>query len=238
MKILILILGVAMSLKIDGQFLGGNYDGADLEVLLSTTTIYRGGTGNGYYGSEIIKNSFLIYSGGSKNGYDSSTRLKSTVSIYSGESNDGHYSTSRLKNSFSIYSGGSKDGYALEKKILSYIWSGTLGNGWNVVDNWVDGVIPNINSSVIIPSGLINYPKINAGLMSIGQDLNGGLYLCKRLLIRENAEMTLRVNSTLENYGDIEIRGSLIVLSTSTEAIQNLSGAHIILKPGGLLMWE
>ena len=100
--------------------------------------------------------------------------------------------------------------------------------------NWLNGVIPDINSRVVIPPGALNFPAINIGLMRIGQNpAPSGDYLCKQVNILRGAEMTMRVGAVLENYGDIDIRGTVYILNTAINAVQNLSGAKITIRTGG-----
>jgi hypothetical protein len=40
-------------------------------------------------------------------------------------------------------------------------WNGDTDNSWNTASNWSPNKVPNINSKVIIPSGLTNYPTIS-----------------------------------------------------------------------------
>lgn len=193
---------------------------------------FTGGSQDGYH-KDIALNSHSIYHGGARDGAHFA-KLESAANIFRGGSSDG-FSNSTLANAKSIYFGGSKDGYATDSKILSYVWTGNIGTGWNVTGNWLNGIIPDINSNVVIPPGAINFPAINAGLMSIGQDPNSGLYLCKQILVRSGAEITFRVNAFLENYGDFEVRGSVYVLNSAIDAVQNLNGGLITVKNGGSL---
>ena len=193
-----------------GQFIGGSADGYDEDLYENSTNIYAGGNQDGYHSASLI-NSINIYRGGARDGY-----VKSNY-----------------ENAISIFQGGQKDGYASAVKIVSFVWTGNIGEGWNVADNWLEGIIPNINSPVIIPAGAVNFPAINAGLMSIGEDPSSGIYLCKQINILSGAEMTFRVNAFLENRGDIEIRGTVYILNSAIDAVQNLSGGTINISTGG-----
>lgn len=197
------------------QFMGGFGDGYDLGIGLSTTNIYSGGNKDGYALSEF----------------------NSSISIFSGGHHDG-YSSYYYENSISIFNGGSHDGYASDEQLFYFIWTGTIGSGWNVGGNWSTGFIPDINARVIIPSAVPNFPAINSGTISIGDDPNAAGFLCKQILIQSGAEMKLRINAFMENYGNIDISGSLIVLNTTANAVKNLSGGLISIRNGGELRFD
>lgn len=201
-----------LSQMICAQFTGGSEDGYDFSS-----------------GQHIVN----IYNGGAEDG-QSSSRYSNTINIYKGSIADGH-SSRTYNHIINIYTGGAEDGYTMDTKFLSFVWTGNVGTGWNVAGNWLNGMIPGINSRVVIPPGATNFPFINAGLMSIGQDPNSGTYLCKQINVRSGAELTLRVNAFLENYGDLEIRGTVYILNTAIDAVQNLGGGKINIRSGGRL---
>jgi hypothetical protein len=235
-----------------GQFQGGSADGYDTNLMENSTNIYLGGNQDGYNTANFV-NPISIFKGGNEDGYVAAD-FSNPISIYKGGEMDGYhlagftnpinifsgaegdgFDAVDFENTINIFAGGEKDGYARANKFLSFIWTGAVGTGWNVADNWMDGLIPDINSRVVIPANAVNFPAINAGLMSIGQDPNEGDYLCKQILIRKNAEMTFRVNAFLENYGDLEIRGRVFILNSALTALQNLNGAKILIRSGGSL---
>ena len=72
-------------------------------------------------------------------------------------------------------------------------------------------------------------------LMSIAENQNSGIYLCKRMQVQTGAQITLTSAAFLENYGTVEISGQAFILNTSINAIQNLNNGLITLKNGGLL---
>ncbi|GLR17628.1 hypothetical protein [Portibacter lacus] len=171
--------------------------------------------------------------GGNKDGYHT-VEFSNPISIFAGGEKDG-YHTANFENSISIFSGGTSDGYASDEKLFYFIWAGTIGTGWNVGENWSTGFIPDINSRVIIPNNVPNFPAINSGVISVGEDPNAANYLCKQILIHNGAQMTLRVNAFMENYGEIQIYGSIFVLNSAMDAIQNLNGGLIQVRTGGAL---
>ena len=215
------------------QFLGGSNDGYDKAGFMNSTNIYAGGTLDGYSIANYT-NLISIYKGSKNDGHNVAT-FTNPISIFRGSEDDGHHYTNYI-NPISIFTGGTLDGYDIGEKLVSYIWTGNIGTGWNVEDNWSGGFIPNLNSSVIIPSGVTNFPKVNDGLIAVAEDPSGlATYFCKQILIEPSAEMTLRVNAFMENYGEIEIYGSMFVLNSAIDAVQNLNGGLITIKRHGLL---
>lgn len=213
--LLIAIIYCCSMSPLSGQFFGGTTDG---------------------YASMTYNSPLFIYTGGTTDGYALSS-YSNPSSIFLGGSRDGSY-TADYGNQKSIYKGGARDGYASDSKLLQFIWSGNIGSGWNVSGNWLNGIIPDINSRVVIPSGANHYPAINAGTMTIGQAPIPGDFLCKQIEILDGAEMTFRINAFLENYGSMEILGNVYVLNTAIDAVKNLSGGLIYIRNGGQLSME
>jgi hypothetical protein len=213
-------------------FAGSTEDGYHKSSFSNEINIFAGGNKDGYKGL-LYQNPISIFAGGVNDGVDHDD-FSNPISIFSGGILDGHHKDD-FYNNISIYSGGEKDGYDLAKLIEKYVWTGAVGTGWNVTDNWRNLQIPDINSKVIIPSGVPNFPFVNAGLMSIGQDVNGGDYLCNQLLIRTGAELTFRINTEVENYGNLNIKGTVFVLNPTSNTFRNLPGGKITLENGGRL---
>ncbi len=231
------ILGIIYSLlwtTFYAQYVGGNKDGYSMASFSNSTTIYVGGEKDGYDGSATYVNTISIYRGGNKDGYARSD-FNSSTNIYVGGRQDG-YNVSAFNNSINIFSGGSRDGYSSLVLRKNFIWIGAIGEGWNVSGNWNDGITPNIHSNVIIPDGVPHFPKINAGVMNVGINLNGGTYLCKSITIHDNAELTFRVNAFLENSGSIVIHGTVYGLNSDPLAIQNLPGGNISITSTGSMV--
>ena len=214
------------------QFLGGSSDGYDKAGFVNSINIYAGGGQDGHASAQY-ENIISIFSGGAKDGHDGDM-FTNSISIFSGGAKDGH-DWEMFTNSISIFSGGNKDGYDLFALIKQYIWTGAIGTGWKVAGNWLDLTIPDINSKVIIPLGVPNYPFVNAGLMSIGLDPNGGTFLCRNLTVNAGAEMTFRKKTEVENYGEINIMGSIFFLNPLPNTFQNLSGSKLTIENNGRL---
>ena len=230
----IILIAISVNLA-DAQFLGGNGDGYSIAFYVNSTSISLGGNDDGY-DQAIFTNPTSIFLGGANDGYDQAV-FTNTTSIYLGGNNDGQ-DLAEYDSPTSISRGGAEDGYNSVDNLLVFEWTGAIGTGWNVGGNWSDGVIPTIGSRVLIPAGVPNFPFVNAGLMSIGLDVNGGTFLARSIKIESGAEMTLRVNALLENYGTITIEGTLFVLNNVFNAIQNLSGGLIEIHANGVLEWQ
>jgi Big-like domain-containing protein/cadherin-like protein/type IX secretion system substrate protein/centrosomal CEP192-like protein/peptidase C39-like protein len=82
-------------------------------------------------------------------------------------------------------------------------WQGTVDNAWANPDNWIDGIVPDENTDVLIPAGVANYPVIS----------NSEYNQCNNLTIAENASVeignrTLNVNGSASIYGTVDISSS------------------------------
>ncbi len=226
----ILYAGIASA-----QFTGGNKDGYDRAAHLSTNSIYTGGSSDGFDSNELI-NPSSIYNGGAKDGYHRE-KLNNSVSIYTGATEDG-YATSGFNNTLSIYTGGDQDGYAMNKKVLSYFWTGAIDENWNDIGNWQLAILPNINSNVVIPAGVPHFPLLENGLMSIGQNPNGAIFFCKQISIRQGAQMTYNAAAFLENFGFMGIRGNVFVNNSTDNAWIMKNGATLIIYNQGSLLFQ
>lgn len=214
-------------------YTGGLEDGYNNAEFANPFSIYLGETKDGYVTSNY-SNPTSIYAGGIEDGYNK-VGLANPISIYLGTTEDGHVAAD-YNNSISIYAGGAGDGYDIVSKFVTFIWTGAVGEGWNVTGNWSGGIVPNINSRVVIPSGVPNFPFVSAGLLAIGEDPSGlATFFSKQIMIDPSAEMTLRVNATMENYGIIDIQGSFYVLNSTIDAVKNLGGGEIIVRKNALM---
>ena len=175
------------------------------------------------------------YKGSSSSGY-SAYQIDSQSSISFGTEDSGYAIIDAISSS-NIYKGLNKSGYTVGESIKIFIWTGNIGTGWSVGDNWNLLDVPRIRHKVIIPSGLINYPKLNAGLFTIGQNKYDGQYFCKSMFIEGGAEVTLRINNQMQNYGNIIIFGLLKVESLLSPAVLNGTGGNVVIKSSGTLTW-
>ncbi len=88
-------------------------------------------------------------------------------------------------------------------------WTGAIDNDWHNSGNWTCSV-PDLTIDAFIPSGLTNYPVINAG--STGK--------CKNLEIQQGASTTV-ISNTLQISGSIITSGNLVADDGTIEMIGN-----------------
>lgn len=157
---------------------GGVNDGfAQIQTFNQNTllNIYLGGSNDGYMQVGVVNQNGLanIYKGGQNDGYQHliSIGQNPLPNIYTGGSNDGffHIILSNQNVLTNIYRGNSNDGFT-SKIIFGQnsicnnqvaIWNGSVSFAWENPANWDCGTLPNINSSVLIPSGLLRYPTVS-----------------------------------------------------------------------------
>lgn len=120
-----------------------------------------------------------------------------------------------------------------EIKCLDFIWSGAIDMDWNLPGNWVNNELPNENIDVRIPNGVINFPSIDTGLMSIGGDVNPTSFSCRNLLIESNALITFKSNTFIENRGLFIVYGRSEILNNNQNVLLNLDDGRIEIKNGG-----
>lgn len=78
------------------------------------------------------------------------------------------------------------------------IWTGAVSNIWNEKGNWECNLLPTKYTDVVIPSGLVNYPTINAGANALARDL-----------IIETGASVIVDNNWLRIAGDLQNSGVL-----------------------------
>jgi len=82
------------------------------------------------------------------------------------------------------------------------VWCGN--SLWNTESNW-DNELPIISSDVMIPSGLDNYPEVNADTDTPA--------ICHNLTIADGASLSIRCNKALTVYGDVSNTGTFTIMS-------------------------
>lgn len=153
-------------------FKGGSSDGFNLMVLsktdISDAAAFKGG---GFDGSNLI---FLsgsnltdanAFKGGNSDGFQyillSKTNITDAIAFAGG-----------------IGRGETQGGISnCTGEIL--IWNGNISSDWGNPGNWECGVLPNTGSTVIIPFGVPNYPKVSAS------------FEIKKLMLHANANMMI-----------------------------------------------
>jgi|GEM_PF-1923717 len=196
-------------------------------IAAQNNAIFEGGDGNGFSVAAVqqtVNNS--IFAGGTSDGFGQG-RYKQPLnnSIFAGGTADGFGVGSSAEQQINnmIFGGGESDGFATSDSKSPFIWTGTIGTGWAVAGNWNYNAVPDVSQHVIIPTGVPNWPFVNAGLLSIGDNPNNGQYKCASLLIQENAFLQTRIHCRVENYGLLQINGEMRIKKTTPDAIQNLT---------------
>jgi len=217
------------------QFAGGEGDGFGGGRWVGSVVMYQGATADGFSAMEVLGSNYL-YQGGNLDGFVNTTLEQNNLSVYQGQNADGFSQLGLESADLKMYQGQVDDGFAFGNLYQKYIWSGAVGTGWNVDANWETNRPPGIRHQAIIPDGVLNFPFVNAGVLAIGANPNNGLFTCSELLIRQNAELTTRINCFIENYGKLEIRGTMNVLNTDANAFRNYSGSLLEIKSQGSLI--
>ena len=93
-------------------------------------------------------------------------------------------------------------------------WNGITNTDWFNGSNWSCGIVPTSNLDVLIPSGLINYPTVNATANA------------KNITISALASLTMTNGSTIQVYGDFSNNGSFTANTSNFNF--NATAAQII----------
>jgi hypothetical protein len=241
MRVLIIFISFFYSFKVGAQgsiYSGGEGVGYASDSIMDSSLIYKGGENSGYsrsilygnpeiysggaddgYSNSIINGLSEIYSGGSDDGYSLSHYI-GLPSIYKGGTDDGYVSSLQY-GSPQIYQGGSNDGYDMVSYYVPFVWTGAIGSGWNVPGNWNSNVIPTHNRPTIIPANVPNYPAVNAGLFSIGEEYRQADFYSSQLWVRQGALLTTRINCEVILYGNALIDGTWNVRNLSPGSLLN-----------------
>jgi hypothetical protein len=160
-------------------YTGGNNDGFQKIIALNLNplpNIYTGGNNDGFQKIIALNLNPLpnIYTGGNNDGFQKTIalNLNPLPNIYTGGNNDGFQKTIALNlNPLpNIYTGGNNDGFQKTLAINQnpdcsdnmVRWSGNVDINWANPANWDCGVLPGINSEVILQSGLDRYPTVSS----------------------------------------------------------------------------
>lgn len=121
-------------------------------------------------------------------------------------------------------------------------WTGATSNAWTLPANWKGGSTPLTTSSVIIPSGLTNYPKLTAdasvNTLSINNgtiDLNGYNLNVSNSLSANNGTITTTGNSSYLNItggsGDRSVSGTGLTVTNLKVNLPSSSNTLNIYSP-------
>ena len=100
-------------------------------------------------------------------------------------------------------------------------WTGTVDSDWSNASNWQDGIVPDSETSVSIPSSTPNQPKIFSNYDPVIYNLN--IDTSSNLEINENASLTILKDFT--NNGTINVNLSSTLRVSGN--FRNLGGATI-----------
>ncbi|MEM9546501.1 MAG: hypothetical protein AAGA77_11050 [Bacteroidota bacterium] len=219
-------------------FYEGANGGGFASSLINGTNVYlyRGGNNDGFTSTQMNAVNVYLFRGGNSDGFISELYASENLYLYHGGENDGYTTNADSYEGVNFYEGDVGQGYVMTIKCADFIWTGTVGTGWGVEENWNYNLVPDINRPVIIPSGAPNYPNVNEGILSIGKNPNSGEFVCKSIWVQSGGELFTRINNFVENYGEILIDGNMRVRNSAPNAIQNIDGGKITIGNGGALV--
>ncbi|TAE74634.1 MAG: PKD domain-containing protein [Bacteroidetes bacterium] len=88
-------------------------------------------------------------------------------------------------------------------------WTGTTSTDWNVTTNWSSNIIPTSYNDVVIPTGVTNYPILNANNA-----------ICRNFTLNSNANFTMGNNSVLTARGVFNSNGNFFYAGTTAQLVQ------------------
>jgi hypothetical protein len=180
-------------------FKGGNDDGFANKLLPKTNitdvSAFKGGNDDGFANKLLSKTNITdvsAFKGGNDDGF--ATKLLSKANItdvlaFKGGNNDGFTALTLTRTDITdaaAFKGGIGRGETLFKLVPltcdgnTVTWNGSVNEAWENPDNWNCGIMPNLNSIVIIPSGVPNYPQINTN------------FEIKTLFVNPNSKITIK----------------------------------------------
>ena len=134
-------------------------------------------------------------------------------------------------------SGGNTITFRVRNSILTdFVWDGSTSIDWWEASNWSRNIVPDLNSNVIIPYGVPNYPKCESTRAVNNLHIEPGASITL-------GAGTLQVNGNFENQetliinhtdANLVVEGDMFFRSGSTANITN-SGALMVMH-GSLLM--
>lgn len=219
-------------------FFEGAFGGGFTSIQTNTINayFYKGANGGGFTSLKTSGSEYYFFRGGSGDGFDLMKTTPLEVYFYQGGDSDGFTLENTTYDGVTFYEGDIGQGYDMIVKCADFIWTGTVGTGWSVPENWNFTIVPDINRPVIIPAGAPNYPNVNAGILAIGDNPNAGEFECKSIWIQKYGELITRINNFVENYGSIQIDGVMQVKNSAPNALWNLENGIIRVSATGSLV--
>jgi hypothetical protein len=95
------------------------------------------------------------------------------------------------------------------------IWTGAVDTNWNNTSNWSCNQIPTLQTNVLIPAGLSNYPDINSGAAALSKDIR----------IEDGASVivdnySIQIAGSINNSGTFNaVNGNITFIGNSAQTI-------------------
>jgi hypothetical protein len=86
-----------------------------------------------------------------------------------------------------------------------YTWTGTQDTNWNNKANWSCNTLPTLETDVLIPNGLQNYPKVNTGQNALARKLT--IESGASVFVNDN---WIRMAGDLVNSGDFNVESGSV----------------------------
>lgn len=113
------------------------------------------------------------------------------------------------------------------------IWTGTVSTAWGVAANWSTNAIPDSNAYVKIVN-VANDPIIGTGTFVVNNGNATANYRCKLLQIESGAVLTYN-NTNVNNYGTINVYGTIVHNDVSAGQMKNWTGSTMTVYTGGMI---
>ena len=214
-------------------FSGGSEDGFDKSNFSNMIQLWPGGIEDGFsYGltSSTINNS--IFQGSNEDGMAFMTfAKKDNNDLFHGGIDDGFsMDLYAKKDNNELYAGGEGDGFSASG-ISKLIWDGDLSKDWLMADNWNIPIVPTMNHSVCIPSGVPRYPELSAILGISIKDAH--TYASSDVEIMAGAEINGIENVQVIVNGKLMVAGDLFLNAGEPAKIIGRSEGLIEIQTGG-----
>ena len=117
---------------------------------------------------------------------------------------------------------------------FSLTWNGSAGTDWNTAANWTPNTVPSAGSSIIIPSGLTNYPVTPSTLTMGSLTVTGGNYPLGASIFNLTGGFTN--NGAITGTGRVVMGGTSAQTISGTGSISNIelnNPAGVSISSGG-----
>jgi hypothetical protein len=109
--------------------------------------------------------------------------------------------------------------FSSENFRITHNWTGSIDNDWDNSSNWDNSIVPDINSDIIIPSGLTNYPTISSATTVNSVTIESGTSLIANATL--TGDVTYKRNLPTTNW-------YLISSPVNGETIENFIPNHTL----------